>query len=508
MMNRNLFGGLILAVSLMVFSTACVRAQIIADRVYGQPDFATALPGNSAVPPNARINLPYDVAAGPEGVYISDNYYHRVLFFPGEAVEATAVYGQPNFESLSPNNGGVSANSLNYPWGVARDSFGVYIADGNNNRVLFYPHGSTTATRVYGQPSFTSNKANYYGLNENSLFGPSFLATDGTGGLYVADTGNNRVLYFPPNSTTATKVWGQPKFTTNYQGASDTAVSSPRGIAVDSEGLYVVDYNNHRALFFPHGSTTATRVYGQPDFTSFFPNDGGCGPNTLQQPLGCAVDETGFYVDDYLNSRALFWPHGSNVASVVYGQTDFTTVRLNWNGVTPYGFYAPRSVTTDATGVYVCDFGGRVLRFPKTTTPMAASVSFLTAPVGARAGQPFEVQPSAVVRYSNGAQATNYTGNVRIRIKPGSGPSCGTLLGTTTVSAVAGIATFTNLAIDKPGTYELMVTTATLPIPETVSVTIGAAPGESLAGDVNGDGFFNVADVAATLKIAAGLSTP
>ncbi|MBK9498250.1 MAG: hypothetical protein IPO06_02515 [Leptospiraceae bacterium] len=40
---------------------------------------------------------------------------------------------------------------MNVPWGVAVDAGGVYIVDSKNHRVLYYPGTSTTATRVYGQ---------------------------------------------------------------------------------------------------------------------------------------------------------------------------------------------------------------------------------------------------------------------------------------------------------------------------------------------------------------------
>ena len=73
------------------------------------------------------------------------------------------VYGQGgSFTSSTANNGGVSATSLSSPVGVAVDgSGGLYVADFSNNRVLHYPAGSTTADAVYGQGgSFTSTTAN------------------------------------------------------------------------------------------------------------------------------------------------------------------------------------------------------------------------------------------------------------------------------------------------------------------------------------------------------------
>ena len=72
------------------------------------------------------------------------------------------------------NHGGISADSLGSPRAVAIDADdNVYIADANNNRVLFYPAGSTTATRVYGQNgSFTTgitNNTPTYGLRIRSM---------------------------------------------------------------------------------------------------------------------------------------------------------------------------------------------------------------------------------------------------------------------------------------------------------------------------------------------------
>jgi hypothetical protein len=50
--------------------------------------------------------------------------------------------------------------------GIALDSSGdLYVADFGNYRVLYYPSGSTTATRGYGQGgSFTTIAWNHWGL--------------------------------------------------------------------------------------------------------------------------------------------------------------------------------------------------------------------------------------------------------------------------------------------------------------------------------------------------------
>ncbi len=210
-------------------------------------------------------------------LYVADTRNHRVLFYPAGSTTATRVYGQGgSFISNLANNGGVSADSLDSPEGVAVDGSGnLYVADTENMRVLFYPNGSTTATRVYGQGgSFTNNANNNGGVSANSLLVPEAVAVDGGGNLYVADTSNNRVLFYPAGSTTATQVYGQGgDFTQTAEGTSATSLSGPSGVAVDSSGdLYVSDTLNNRVLFYPYNNTTATQVYGQGG--SFTSNNG------------------------------------------------------------------------------------------------------------------------------------------------------------------------------------------------------------------------------------------
>jgi hypothetical protein len=126
------------------------------------------------------------------------------------AFTASVVYGQNgSFTSGIKNMGGVSATSLSMPTGVAVDgNGGIYVADYHNDRVLHFPydpatrHARTSADAVYGQDgSFTSNTANNGGVSATSLYQPAGVMVDGSGGIYVADTGNNRVLYFPYDPT-------------------------------------------------------------------------------------------------------------------------------------------------------------------------------------------------------------------------------------------------------------------------------------------------------------------
>ena len=178
-------------------------------------------------------------------------------------------------------------------------SGGLYVADYSNSRVLFYPSGSITATRVYGQGnSFTSGTQNNGGISANSLNLPRAVALDSSGNLYVADYANTTGALLPLREQfTASRVYGQGgSFTSVNGGTSADGLDAPWAVALDGNkfNLYVADPGNNRVLFYPSGSTTAMRVYGQAgSFASSSPNNGGITANSLSFPEGVAVDGSG-----------------------------------------------------------------------------------------------------------------------------------------------------------------------------------------------------------------------
>lgn len=235
-------------------------------------------------------------------------------------IAADTVFGQAgNFESNACNQGGISADSLCAPSGLALDGSGnLFLSDFANNRVLKFnaPFVDTGADAVYGQAgNFTSGAANAGGISADSLSGPRGLAFDAAGDLFAADSGNNRVLAFTKKSadTTADKVFGQVgKFTTNacnLVALNDESLCAPRFVAVNGENaLFVADSGNNRVLKFddPLGSDrTADRAFGQGNRF----NTSTCktlGPQSLCIPDGIAVDAgDNLYVADTSRNRVL-----------------------------------------------------------------------------------------------------------------------------------------------------------------------------------------------------------
>ena len=283
---------------------------------------------------------------------------------------------------------------MNGPQSVALDSSGnLYVADTGNSRVLFYPAGMTTATQVYGQGgSFTSDTG---GVGTGGLSSPFALALDSNGNLYVADSGNNRVLFYPAGSTTATQVYGQGgSFTSNAQnngGVSANSLFSPQAVVVDSGGnLYVADYFNSRVLFYPSGSTTATRVYGQGG--SFTSNNPQTDANSLNNPAAVALDNTGnLYVADKSNNRVVEYGPFGNVNVCPSGASTpapcNNTITYSYYAAAPTTFGTPQVVTQGAANLdFTLGSGGTCTGVIAAGSSCTINATFTPLAPGLRAG--------------------------------------------------------------------------------------------------------------------------
>ena len=184
-----------------------------ADIVIGQPDMFRALcnyPFNDVDKPTASgLCRPAGLLVDTDGnLWVADSANGRVLRFPkpfeqpqGTMPEADLVLGQTGFNSKITDP---TARTMASPYGLtfAGDA-GLLVSDPVHNRVLLFPKNDggyekgEAAVKVFGQPDFTSALVSTSGSAEdNRMRGPRHISFDTDGRLYVADTGNNRVLIF------------------------------------------------------------------------------------------------------------------------------------------------------------------------------------------------------------------------------------------------------------------------------------------------------------------------
>ncbi len=313
-------------------------------------------------------------------LWVSDTGHHRLLGWQNVPTKdnqpADWVIGQPDFYHEGQNAKGTPGKTtVSVPTGICRVGEGMAVADAWNHRVLIWktiPEDSNVpADVVLGQTNFSDNQPNR-GKQEaaaNTLhwcYGVSYHQ----GRLFVADTGNRRVLIWHQlpieNGQPADLVLGQPNMTyRNENGGGSPTASSMRwchDITFWGENLVVTDAGNNRVMIWEgiptENNTKCVVVLGQKNFNLVEINQGVYFPNasSLNMPYGIDVVDDWLLVADTANSRLLGWNKPASIlslqgvaANAIAGQNDFQSKGENRN----FGI-AKRDSLNWCYGIKVC----------------------------------------------------------------------------------------------------------------------------------------------------------
>jgi sugar lactone lactonase YvrE len=353
----------------------------------GAPNFTTEW-----TTPNASAFGGYPVYAVMDSsgnIWVADFDGNRVLefqppFTTGEKAEL--VLGQSDFTSIAANT---TATNMSGPTGLAFDSHGdLWVAQKSDNRVVeFRPPFSTgmAASLVIGQSNFAGFQA---GITAHNISGPLGISIDSAGDLWVAELRNNRVTEFVPpfsDGMAASVVIGQSVFTANVGATTSTNLSAPCEAEVSNGVLWVADESGNRVVGYPAPFSTgeaADIVLGQSSFTT----STATGEAAFTGPDAVWSDHSGdLWVSDQDDSRMLeFTPPFSDFQNptVAIGQASLTTIGPN---LTATGLYDPYGAFISPAGDLWVDDGGnsRILEYIPTAYTLALT------PTGLPAGTPW-----------------------------------------------------------------------------------------------------------------------
>jgi DNA-binding beta-propeller fold protein YncE len=185
---------------------------------------------------------------------------------------------------------------LNSPRGMALAPDGsIYIADTGNSRLVKLDSSGNFLKTMGGPTGEDAQSPTPGRFNE-----PWGVAVDRFGNIYIADTWNHRIQKFDAEGNLLT-VWGEPGLPVDGQNH----LWGPRGIAVSEDGrVYVTDTGNKRVVVFDSEG-------------AFLFDFGKEGDGLLDEPVGLAFDSQGkIYVADTWKSRiAVFTLEGAFLTS-------------------------------------------------------------------------------------------------------------------------------------------------------------------------------------------------
>ena len=205
--------------------------------------------GNAQFP----LFLPICVAIDNDGrMFVSDSFAAQVVVFDPSG-KPVAAFGKGSFK----RPGGLAINAER-GW--------LYVVDVKRNEVLIFDLRSFAMVRAFGGASQTGE------FEPGTLSGPTNIALDSSGRVYVTDTFNCRIQVFDAAG----------RFVRGFgaQGLRPGSFVRPKGIGIDREGhVYVVDagFNNFQ-IFTPEGKPL------------LFVGSGGDAPGQFLLPAGMAID--------------------------------------------------------------------------------------------------------------------------------------------------------------------------------------------------------------------------
>ncbi len=263
--------------------------------------------GNGGPASQALLSFPRKMAFDSQGaLYIADISNHMVRKIVGGQITTIAGTGTPGFSG----DGQAAASALlNAPAGVAVDGSGnVYIYD-TGNSVIRKVSASGVITTFAGTPKLAGSgvdlgPATQAKLNLSASGG---VTVDAAGNVYFSDTNNQVVRKVTVNTGIISVFAG---VTSKIGGAGDggaaTAANlfSPAGLAFDSTGnLFIADAFNSIIRMVSAKDGTISTVAGSRKFGST--GDGGPAKSALLSfPQDVAVDAAGnLYIADTTNLK-------------------------------------------------------------------------------------------------------------------------------------------------------------------------------------------------------------
>jgi sugar lactone lactonase YvrE len=328
----------------------------------------------------------------------------------------------------SGDGGPATAARLNQPNGVVVDSSGnIYIADTVNHRIRKVTASTGIITTVAG----SSTIGNGSGLPGNGAGGysgdggpataaeldfPEGVAVDGSGNIYIADNGNNRIRKVTASTGIITTVAGIGKRGYSGDGGAATAarVYAPFGVALDSSGnIYIAEFGNSRIRKVTVSTGIITTVAGIGGIGTDADNgaitngviitdavkgttgtlgysgdggDGGAATAAQLEPWGVALDSSrNIYIADVGSHVALDssgngnirgpYTGGHCVRKVTASTGKISTVAGTYSGDDKPGS-SPTGVAVDSSGnIYIADSGHCGIRKVTVSTGMISTVA-------------------------------------------------------------------------------------------------------------------------------------
>lgn len=416
----------------------------------------TGTPGNTgnAGPATAGgtfVTPKYVAADGSGNVYMSSPPYNTVRLVSGGIIDVFAGNGSAGW---SGDYGPASIARLTGPTGVATDAVGkVYICDAGNQRIRYVSGGIIYPFAGTGVAGFSPDGTPAMSANINN---PDGIVVDGAGNVYFSDQANNVVRMIDLTGKIYTVAGnGASGYSGDGGPATNARITAPAGLAINGSTLYIADPTSHVIRMVNMLGTTSGTIYTYLG-TGTAGSSGDCSYASsadLDAPTGLAFDPLGnFYISD-VNAHKVRVVNTYNKIRTFAGSGTYSYTG-DGGDATAASMEAPEGVAVDGSGnVYICDDG------PSGNAVRIVNSASLATPI----------LPSTPDQYWYSTPDIKGVNVASIAYNGPSGP--GTLFGSNYYDGAVGVNIFVK---------DLAVGNAAIPVPYPISIP------DIVIGNVNG----------------------
>jgi len=316
----------------------------------------------------ALLNAPLASAVDVSGnVYIADTENHRVRKVDVKTGNI-ATFAGTGEETFAGDGGPATAAAFVGPSGIAFDSAGnVYVAVPGNGRIVKVDivTGILGTVAGNGEEGFSGDG----GLATAASFHwPSGIAIDASNNLFIADLGNNRIRRVDALTKIISTVAGGGSAIGDNGWAVNAALNQPRDVAVDKQGnLYIADTQNHRVRKVDSRGIIITVAGTGTD--GYSGNGGLATAAELSAPRGTCIDQAGnlFIADS--NNAIRRVDAKTQIISAVAGTMDAGASGDNGPAIDATLAF-PHGVSVDSKGnIYIADTYNHRIRAVRAPIP-------------------------------------------------------------------------------------------------------------------------------------------
>jgi hypothetical protein len=341
------------------------KALSLANTVSTLAGGSTAILSTDGAGAAASFSNPNGIVRNGDNLFVADgsnNTIRKIVISSGDVTTIAGKAGEPGSTDATGSDA-----RFNWPSGITTDGNNLFVTDKENHTIRKVVISTGVVTTIAGKMGVRGSADGVAAAEFNS---PKGITTDKTN-LFVSDWGNNTIRKIVISSGEVTTIAGTAGVKGSADGTDAASFNEPYGIILNGSNLFVADAANNSIRKIVISTGVVTTIAGKADEAGS--TDATTGTDArFNRPYGITTDDTNLFVTDAANHTIRKIVISTGVVTTLAGKAGESG---STDGIAAARFYAPFSVTTDGSYLFVSDSANRVIRKVDISTGQTSTIA-------------------------------------------------------------------------------------------------------------------------------------